>query len=429
MTDRLEELRAEIDRVDAEMAKLFEERMHAVREIAALKGKSGKPIRDPGREKEMIARNASRVNDEALRPYYSAFLQSEIAVSRSYQSNLINRSDPGGCLRMELPDGAYNITVRRGSIRDAAELFDLDRAVLIVTDSGVPAEYADGVAAVCAHPVVLRIPEGEGSKNLSVAETLYHALTEHRFTRTDCVVAVGGGVVGDLAGFVASTYMRGIDFYNIPTTLLSQVDSSVGGKVAVDFEGCKNLVGAFYQPKGVLIDPDLLSTLTEEQIAAGYAEIIKMALSCDEELFRDLESGAAADDLSGTIYRALLIKKQVVEADEREAGYRQILNFGHTFGHAVEAVMGRPHGICVAMGMLPMCTPEIRERLIPVLRRYGLPVSFEVPAEKLFDLISHDKKYDGDTLSCVFCEAVGSAVIRRLAKEEWQSLLSKFAKA
>ena len=168
-------------------------------------------------------------------------------------------------------NGGYNIYLERGALKKAGELLNLDRKVLIVTDSGVPSDYAKTVASICKEPFIVTIEQGEPSKCFNTFKMLLSKLVKGNFTRNDCVVAVGGGVVGDLAGFVAASFMRGIDFYNIPTTVLSQVDSSIGGKVAIDFEGYKNIVGAFYPPKAVIIDSDTLKTLPARQISNGLA--------------------------------------------------------------------------------------------------------------------------------------------------------------
>jgi 3-dehydroquinate synthase len=192
-------------------------------------------------------------------------------------------------LHLDLQENGYDIVLERGALARAGKLLNLDRRVLIVTDSGVPAQYAKKIAEQSKEPVIVTVPEGEGSKSFEVLELLCKKMLEHSFTRTDCVVAVGGGVVGDLAGFAAATYMRGIDFYNIPTTLLSQVDSSVGGKTAVDLDGYKNMIGAFWQPRAVFIDPDLLSTLPSRQISNGLCEALKMGATSDPELFELFE--------------------------------------------------------------------------------------------------------------------------------------------
>ena len=174
--------------------------------------------------------------------------------------------------------GEYNIVLKRGAIKELSEHLNLDRKVLVVTDSGVPQEYSKTVAEQCKTPFIVTIEQGEKSKNFDNFRMLLSKMVEYGFTRSDCVVAVGGGVVGDMAGFVAASFMRGVDFYNIPTTVLSQVDSSIGGKVAIDFEGYKNIVGAFYPPKAVIIDSDTLKTLDSRQISNGLAESVKISL-------------------------------------------------------------------------------------------------------------------------------------------------------
>lgn len=317
-------------------------------------------------------------------------------------------------LHMELEERGYDIFVGSGILMRAGELLRLARRVLIVTDTGVPAEYARTVAAQCASPVVVTLPMGEGSKSLANFEQLLSRLLAEGFTRTDCVVAVGGGVVGDLSGFAAACFMRGIDFYNIPTTLLSQVDSSIGGKTAIDLAGVKNCVGAFWQPKGVLIDPATLSTLPPRQLANGMAEAVKMSLTSDAGLFSLFEAGGE-NDRETVILRSLEIKKRVVEADEREGGLRRVLNFGHTLGHGIESAAGLQgllHGECVALGMLPLCAPEVRARLLPVLTRLGLPTTLPVDPEQVLAAVCHDKKCDGQQVAYVYVPRVGDFEIR-----------------
>lgn len=303
----------------------------------------------------------------------------------------------------------YDIVLKAGALNEIGDHFLLRRRVLVVTDDGVPVTYASRVAAACGSPTCITIPQGEKSKCFSRLEQLLAAMLEAGLTRQDCVVAVGGGVVGDLSGFAASCYMRGIDFYNVPTTLLAQVDSSIGGKTAIDFGGVKNSVGAFYPPKGVLIDPDTLQTLPARQRSAGMAEIIKIAATSDEALFSLLEQ---CDDtaLPEIIRRALCLKRDIVQLDPKENGLRRVLNFGHTIGHAVESCAGGAllHGQCVALGMLPMCAPSVRGRLRAVLERYGLPTKIEQPPEALLPYLLHDKKAEGDAVTVVYVDRIGS---------------------
>ncbi len=332
-------------------------------------------------------------------------------------------------IRMELGERSYDITVGRGTLASADRFFSLDRKVLIVTDDGVPPVYAETLAARCASPVTATIPQGEASKSFGSYRRILSVLVEHAFTRSDCVVAVGGGVVGDLAGFAAATYLRGIDFYNIPTTLLAQVDSSIGGKTAIDFDGYKNLVGAFWQPRGVLIDPDVLATLPRRQLASGAAEAIKMALTSDPALFSLFETGEAFRDPDTVILRSLAVKKSVVEQDEKEAGLRRVLNFGHTLAHAIESengLSGYLHGECVALGMIPMVSDALRPRLLRVLGAAGLPVSFSGDPEKLAEAVRHDKKASGDSLSVVFVPEPGRFEIRKTPLAEYQQNIVRF---
>jgi 3-dehydroquinate synthase len=248
-------------------------------------------------------------------------------------------------------------------------------------------------------------------------------MAKNRFTRSDCVVAVGGGVVGDLAGFVASSYMRGVDFYNIPTTLLSQVDSSIGGKVAIDLGGYKNIVGAFYQPKCVIVDPELLLTLNIRQVRAGLAESLKMATTSDAELFAMFESGEFLNDIEEVILRSLLIKKGIVERDVHESGERKILNFGHTVGHAIESSSALLHGECVALGMLYMCTEEIKNRLIPILDEIGLPSGAQLDADELYKFILRDKKASGENITVTYVNEIGKAELRKMPIEKIKDYL------
>lgn len=332
-------------------------------------------------------------------------------------------------LMLQLPDGSYPITIERGCIRQAGSLLNLNRKVLIVTDEGVPEEYADAVAAASAVPVIARMPQGEGSKSLAAFEQLCRLLLQQQFTRTDCVVAVGGGVVGDLAGFVAASYMRGIDFYNIPTTVLSQVDSSVGGKVAVNLAGIKNIIGAFYQPKAVLIDPDTLRTLPERQISNGLAEAVKMSLTFDAELFRLFEEATVSEHYEEVICRSVQSKQRVVEQDEKEQGLRKVLNFGHTIGHAIESAEGLSelyHGECVALGMLPMCSSKVRKRLLPVLEKLKLPTQIAVDPERLCEAVVHDKKFDAKTVTVVTVPEVGCFEMKRMSGEELRQKIREY---
>ena len=319
--------------------------------------------------------------------------------------------------------GAYTVHCERGGLDRIGTLFALDRRVLIVTDTGVPAEYAKKVMAACKEPHVITVPMGEESKSIETMKMLCEKMLSLGFTRKDAVVAVGGGVVGDLSCFAASAYMRGIDFYNVPTTVLSAVDSSVGGKCGVNLSGVKNVVGAFYQPKGVLFDAEVLKTLPQRQIAAGLAEAIKMAATFDSELFEIFENEIPTEQLEKIIAKSIKIKVKVVEEDEKESGLRRVLNFGHTVGHGIESLgFGYYHGECVALGMIPMCGEGVRDRLVPILKKLNLPTESDFDIDKAFEAVSHDKKSTSSGINAVFCEKIGTYTVKKVTLNELKEL-------
>ena len=408
MAKDLLKVRKEINEIDREMADLFVRRMAAVKDVAEYKAENNLPIYDEKRESEVIEANSRLVENDELREYYKKFIRSNMELSKAYQRRILEND---GVMRVELSERSYDIHIGRGLIQRVGEIFNLNRRVLILTDSGVPKEYAEIVKAACREATILTMPEGEGSKSIDGFSKVLSAMVDFGMTRTDCLVAVGGGVMGDLGGFSAASYMRGIDFYNIPTTLLSQVDSSIGGKCAINLGGVKNIVGAFYQPKGVVVDPDLLSTLPERHVANGMAEVIKMAVSFDAELFEKIENGA---DILEIIEGSLKIKKMVVENDERESGVRRVLNLGHTLGHAIEATYGGLyHGECVAIGMMAVCSDEVKARLVPLLKECGLPTEYTGDVKSVVSKIALDKKSDGDEIYIIYVDTVGSYRIEK----------------
>ena len=332
-------------------------------------------------------------------------------------------------LHLDLGERGYDISVGRGLLAHADEYFNLNRKVFIVTDSGVPEIYAKTVAKCAKEAKIVTVPEGEGSKSPETFAMLCEEMLKFGMTRTDSAVAVGGGVVGDLTGFCAASFMRGIDFYGVPTTVLSMVDSSIGGKTAINLGGVKNIVGAFHQPKGVLIDLDTLKTLPKRQISNGLSEAVKMSLTSDKDLFSLFEKEEIDENnIEEVITRSLKIKKHVVEQDERESGLRKILNFGHTFGHGVEAIeemRGFYHGECVAVGMLVTTSDEVLGRLIPVLKKLDLPTEYSGDVEGALSFVTHDKKCEGDLVSVVFVDEVGSFRTEKLKVEEFSSLVRR----
>ena len=320
-------------------------------------------------------------------------------------------------MTMNLGTRSYDIILKRGCLSNLHQFADLThRRVFVLTDSGVPAEYAKTVADQCANGIVCTIPQGEGSKCLKVYGQVLNAMLEFGMDRRDLLVAVGGGVVGDLGGFCAASYMRGIDFVNCPTTPLAQIDSSIGGKTAIDLGSAKNIVGAFWQPQVVLVDPDTLATLPRRQYINGLAEAVKAGLIADPELFGIFENGDVDKEIETIIYRSLLVKKKIVEQDERESGARKALNFGHTIGHGIEAVKGVRgrrtnglyHGECVALGMLPMIEDKsLQKRTRAVLRKLGLPVRTGVDKHKVLEYMRHDKKSGGKSITVIRVPGLG----------------------
>ena len=450
----LEQARKIINSTDEEMARLFQQRMDAVRMVANHKKQHGLPIEDPAREEQLIERNSSFIDEEEYRSYYVEFLRSTIETSKKFQRRLLDGM-PAECkeengksdaslqprknnfygdishsLNVIIPVktalGVYNVNVCRGGINKINEYVKNEKA-LIITDDGVPAIYAEIVRSQVKDGTILTLPQGEAAKSMENLELILRTLVENRFTRSDCIIAVGGGVVGDLSGFAASVYMRGIDFYNIPTTVLSQVDSSVGGKTAIDFMGIKNIVGAFYPPKCVIIDTETLKTLPKRQISNGLAEAIKMGLTNDRSLFELFEQGDPFENIDEIIIRSVKVKASVVEADERESGLRRVLNFGHTLAHAIESVnkmQSYYHGECVAMGMLPMCDVGIRQRVEAVLKKVYLPT--EINGENVNEIITacaHDKKMSGDDITVVYVPEIGQFRFDKMSFSEYTEII------
>lgn len=336
-------------------------------------------------------------------------------------------------LEINLLKSSYDVIIEKNSLSSVNKFFNLDRKVLIVTDDNVPTEYSDIVKNASRNAIIKVVPNGEKSKSIKTAQNLLKEMLNNNFGRNDCVVAVGGGVVGDLAGFVASLYMRGIDFFNIPTTVLSQVDSSIGGKVAVNFEGIKNIIGAFYQPKGVLIDTQTLKSLPERQIKNGLIEALKSGAIKDKDLFEIFERGIEVSDIENIIYKSLSVKKAIVENDEKEKGERKLLNFGHTLGHGIEsAANGRLfHGECVALGMYLISNNNLKERLKSIYEKLGIwdnifHIYSDILTKNKKDIekaIIHDKKATNQICSAVIVNEVGKGEIKDLPIEEIISFL------
>lgn len=305
------------------------------------------------------------------------------------------------------------------------------KKIFIITDENVDAHYGKSVEEDLSgfgfEVLKYVINPGENSKNILTLAGIYSEMSDRGITRSDIIVALGGGVVGDIAGFAASTYLRGIKYIQIPTTLLAQVDSSIGGKTAIDISQGKNLVGSFYNPSLVLIDSEVLKSLNTRDLTSGMAEVIKYALIRDRELFDILMAienrGQLFEKLDEIIYRCCSIKKEVVEKDQFDTGERMILNFGHTMGHAIEThykFRKYLHGEAVAIGMLRISELAVEKGMIgesvvedikKILSRFGLMNKEEIPNKELIKYIKKDKKRFGDKFKIALVEEVGKGII------------------
>ena len=320
----------------------------------------------------------------------------------------------------------YSVLIERGLIHSVATVTPPHAKVVILTDRLVPMQWVSSVVDQFDDPLLITVPEGESSKSLRRMELIVEEMLDAGCHRDTVLLALGGGVIGDLGGFVASVFMRGIPYVQIPTTLLAQIDSSVGGKVAVNTALAKNVIGGFYPPHVVCIDPDVLLTLPKEEFANGMAELIKYGLILDAELFAMIESEAILQQLPQTIYRAVTLKQQVVEADEHDSHYRQILNFGHSIAHAIEKASDHrvPHGQAVAMGMALMIQGKpFEERVLKVFKRYGLATSYSENPVALIDYISKDKKASVDGINEIFVYDIGSSDIEKISFETLKAIL------
>ena len=345
-------------------------------------------------------------------------------------------------LKVELGDRSYPILIGRGLLGDKALIGRHIRVgdVLLISNTTVQPLYATPLLeALASHRVVqATLPDGEQHKTFTNVSRLMDVLVANRFNRDCTVLALGGGVVGDMAGFAAACYQRGVDFVQVPTTLLAQVDSSVGGKTGVNHPGGKNLIGAFHQPTAVFADTDTLRTLPDRELRAGLAEVIKYGLIHDAAFFDWLESSVEkllardAQALAHAISRSCEIKAEIVGRDEREQGERALLNFGHTFGHALEAATGFSdrlvHGEGVAIGMalafrlshkLGLCSGQDAERFARHLKAVGLPADIgDIPGprpavDELMGHMAHDKKVADGKLTFILVKGMGRAFITR----------------
>ena len=338
-------------------------------------------------------------------------------------------------------DPAYAVDIGPGLLKETGPRLSAllgRRRIAVLTDSAVAPLYLDTVTAsltaagfaVCSHV----FPAGEGHKNLSTLAELLEFLASEHLTRTDCVAALGGGVTGDMAGFAAAVYLRGIRYVQLPTTLLAAVDSSVGGKTAVDLAAGKNLAGAFCQPAAVLCDTDCLMSLPPDVFADGAAEAVKTGVLADPSLFALFEDGTLTADPGAVIARCVAYKAGVVERDEREQGERKLLNLGHTVGHAIEKCSGYaiPHGHAVAAGLaviarsaeaLGWTEEPIAGRIAACLAKNRLPTGTDFSAEALAEAALSDKKRSGGDITLVIPRKIGACQLRKVPVAELLSII------
>ena len=350
-----------------------------------------------------------------------------------------------GAIEVKTPTFTYEIVLQNGALEQAGELLsqrEIGPKVAIVTDRTVGRLYAPSLEKSLAKaglfPSTIEMSDGEAFKTLETVRTLYDRFIELDLDRASAIVALGGGVVGDVVGFAATTYMRGLPLVQVPTTLLAMVDSSVGGKVAVDHPRGKNLIGAFKQPELVIADPAVLATLPEEELLCGLAEVVKHGVIGSPALFHHLET-RGTEELDWMLWEAVKVKVGVVEEDPFEKGRRAILNLGHTFGHALEALSDfrLPHGQAVSVGLgvaagvsfrLGLCQERFYSRLLDLLRKLGLPTAYrDFEPERIWQAMAVDKKKRGGKLRFVLPKRIGEMVLTDEVPEE--VVLEELAKA
>lgn len=350
------------------------------------------------------------------------------------------RKDGSMELKVDLKDRSYPIIIEKGLINRVSEEIRKvykGKKIFIITDDNVNKYYGGKISGELKkndfEVKLLALKPGEETKNFNTLPIVYNELLDFNLTRSDLIIALGGGVIGDLAGFVASTYLRGVDFVQIPTSLLAQVDSSVGGKVAVDLDRGKNLVGSFYHPKCVLIDPEVLNTLDNRFFIDGMAEVIKYGCIKDKQFFDYLEkmenNQQLINNMEVVIHKCCDIKRQVVENDEKDKGERMLLNFGHTLGHAIEQYYNYTkysHGEGVAIGMYViskiseekgLTKKGTSQRIKDILVKYNLPYELDVNIEETLEAINLDKKKLGNDLNVIILKEIGNSEIYKTTAE------------
>ena len=318
-------------------------------------------------------------------------------------------------LNVNLKDKSYEVIVEKGIIKNITPYVDIEKKFLIVSDDRIPNVYINTIKKQLKKVDVFIFPHGENNKSLDNYKLIIERLVKEDFSRKDYIIALGGGVVSDLAGFVASTYKRGMNLINIPTTTLAMVDASVGGKVALNFDKLKNVIGAFYHPNYILIDIDTLETLPKRHYINGVIEALKTGMIGDKELYNIFFNGDYREHIEEIIYRSLQYKIKIVEQDEKEENIRKVLNFGHTFGHAYETyflMKNYLHGEAVALGIVTISKDKpYLEDIKKLFTKWGIKLNINVEKNKIINIIRNDKKCDDDIVDLIIVDEIGKSKI------------------
>lgn len=335
---------------------------------------------------------------------------------------------------VNLKDAKSRVIIEKGCSDHLKDYHDFSGKVMIISDGNIPISLKEKILSQFENAILVEVSEGEVSKSFDTYQMLMTKLLELGFSRKDTIVALGGGVIGDLSGFVASTYKRGCHFISIPTTTLSQIDSSIGGKVAINHNGIKNCIGNFYHPEVVFVDVNTLKTLSKRHFYNGLVEALKAGCIQDPVIFNLFKEHVDELDvespyLEEIITRSLLMKKRVVEEDEKEQNIRKILNFGHTIGHAIESyyhLHDYYHGECVANGMIFIEeNEEIKKDLISILNKMNIPFVKEFDEDALIEFMKNDKKASGNKIDIVLVDTLGEAYLKKVSIDELRKYLRR----
>ena len=333
---------------------------------------------------------------------------------------------------VNLKDAKSRVIIEKGCSDHLKDYHAFSGKVMVISDDNIPILLKENILSQFDNAILVEVSEGEVSKSFDTYQMLMTKLLELGFSRKDTIVALGGGVIGDLSGFVASTYKRGCHFVSIPTTTLSQIDSSIGGKVAINHNGIKNCIGNFYHPEVVFVDVNTLKTLSKRHFYNGLVEALKAGCIQDPvifDLFKEHVDELDVDSpyLEEIITRSLLMKKRVVEEDEKEQNIRKILNFGHTIGHAIESyyhLHDYYHGECVANGMILIEeNEEIKKDLISILNKMNIPFVKELDEDALIEFMKNDKKASGNMIDIVLVDTLGEAYLKKVSIDELRKYL------